>query len=97
MYRTGTRLSLDAIKRRLQANRYAIGDDKSKDEGKPPLFRVDVVLEIPNVMIRPNLDELQSTLSKGVQIILKASQNMKAWDHQVLHQKQQQKVCHLLN
>ncbi|KAK3724620.1 hypothetical protein RRG08_041104 [Elysia crispata] len=85
-----TRLSLDAIKRRLQANRYAIGDD-SRDDAKPPLFRVDVVLEIPNVVIRPNLDELQQTLSKGVQIILKASQNMKLWEHQILHQRQQQK------
>ena len=47
---SGTRLSLDAIKRRLQANHYAIGDE-SRDEGKPPLFRVDVVLEVIRIIV----------------------------------------------
>ncbi|KAI8792083.1 dynein heavy chain 5, axonemal [Biomphalaria glabrata] len=89
-----TRLTLDAIKRRLQSNRYIIGDE-SREEFKPPLFRVDVVLEIPNVMIRPNLDELQHALTKGVQIILKASENMDIWDHQVLQQRQLQKELEL--
>lgn len=70
---SGTRLSLDAIKRRLQTTRYTIGDEP-RDEAKPPLFRVDVVLAIPNVVMRPNLEELQHTLNKAVQIILKASQ-----------------------
>lgn len=70
---TGTRLSLDTIKRRLQAIRYAMGDE-SRDDPKPPLFKVDVVLAIPNVVMRPNLEDLQHSLNKGVQIILKASQ-----------------------
>lgn len=70
---TGTRLSLDTIKRRLQAVRYPIGDE-SKEDPKPPLFKVDVVLAIPNVVMKPNLEDLQHSLNKGVQIILKASQ-----------------------
>ena len=70
---TGTRLSLDTIKRRLQAIRYTLGDE-SKEDPKPPLFKVDVVLAIPNVVMRPNLEDLQHSLNKGVQIILKASQ-----------------------
>ncbi|XP_070190341.1 dynein axonemal heavy chain 5-like isoform X2 [Littorina saxatilis] len=90
-----TRLSLDTIKRRLQAVRYPIGDE-SKEDPKPPLFKVDVVLAIPNVVMKPNLEDLQHSLNKGVQIILKASQDIPQWEHQVLHQRQQQKELEIL-
>lgn len=88
----GTRLSLDVIKRRLQGNRYVIGEESREGPKPPPLFSTNVILEIPNVVARPNLDDLQHTLSKGIQIILKASQNMKPWEHQVMYQRQLQKV-----
>ncbi|XP_076466904.1 dynein axonemal heavy chain 5-like [Babylonia areolata] len=90
-----TRLSLDTIKRRLQANRYTLGDE-GKEDPKPPLFKVDVVLAIPNVVMKPNLEDLQHCLNKGVQIILKASQDIPQWEHQVLHQRQQQKELEIM-
>jgi len=88
---TGARLSLDSIKRRLQtSNKYT--KDENKDDSKPPLFRADIVLAIPNVVMKPSLDDIQSSLNKAVQIILKTSMNIPQWDHLVFHQKQQQKV-----
>ena len=85
-----TRLSLDAIKRRLQvSNKYS--KDAQKDDAKPPLFHADITLTIPNVVMKPSLEDLQSSLNKAVQIILKASQDIPQWSHMVLHQKQQQK------
>lgn len=84
-------MSLDAIKRRLQtSNKYA--KDHAKDDAKPPLFCADIVLQIPNVVMKPSLDELQISLSKAVLIVLKMSQDIPQWDHLMLHQKQQQKV-----
>ncbi|XP_046353935.2 dynein axonemal heavy chain 5-like isoform X1 [Haliotis rufescens] len=87
-----TRLSLDTIKRRLQAsNKYTMGDEL-KEDPKPPLFKADVILAIPNVVMKPSLEDLQHTLNKAVQIILKASANIPQWEHQTLQQKQQQKA-----
>lgn len=87
----GTRLSLDAIKRRLQtSNKYTI--DNAKEEPKPPLFCADIILAIPNVIMKPSLDDIQQSLNKAVQIILKMSQAIPQWEHFVLQQKQQQKV-----
>jgi dynein heavy chain len=88
---TGTRLSLDAIKRRLQtSNKYT--KDEMKEDQKVPLFSADIVLQIPNVVMKPSLDDLQSSLNKAVQVILKASQDIPQWEHLIIHQRQQQKV-----
>ncbi|XP_021362874.1 dynein heavy chain 5, axonemal-like isoform X1 [Mizuhopecten yessoensis] len=85
-----TRLSLDAIKRRLQtSNKYTT--DANRDDTKPPLFRADIVLAIPNVVMKPSLDDIQSALNKAVQIILKTSMDIPQWEHLVLHQRQQQR------
>jgi dynein heavy chain len=89
---SGTRLSLDAIKRRLQIfNKYS--KDADKMDSKPPLFRADIVLAIPNVVMKPSLEDLQSALNKAVQLILKTSQDIPQWEHLIFHQKQQQKVA----
>lgn len=88
---SGTRLSLDAIKRRLQtSNKYT--KDEVKEDQKMPLFSADIVLQIPNVVMKPSLDDLQSSLNKAVQTILKASQDIPQWEHLIIHQRQQQKV-----
>ena len=89
---TGTRLSLDAIKRRVQiSNRYARSLE-TQDESKPPLFRTDITLAIPNVMMRPSLEDIQSSLNKSVQVILKMCETIPQWEHMCQQQRQQQKV-----
>lgn len=87
----GTRLSLDSIKRRVQSlNRYARGE--LSDDQKPPLFKADIILAIPNVVMRPTLEDIQSSLNKSVQVILKMSESVPQWKHLLNMQKQQQKV-----
>ena len=46
-----TRLSLDAIKRRVQMSSRYTGEE-GHDEKKPPLFKADIVLAIPNVVMK---------------------------------------------
>lgn len=63
-----------------------------KEERKTPLFKVNLILSIPNVVMQPSLDELQTGLHKSMSIILKMTQNVQPWQHMILTQKQQQKV-----
>jgi hypothetical protein len=37
-------------------------------------FQADIVLEIPTVSMRPSLDDIQQSLNKAVQFILKTTQ-----------------------
>ncbi len=62
------------------------------DDGKPPLFRVDIVLAIPAIVMRPSLEDVQASLNKAVQIILRMTENVPQWQHLVQQQMQQQKV-----
>lgn len=91
MHVPGTKFTLDAIKRRLQtSNKYTTDD--LKEEPKPPLFCADITLLIPNIVVKPSIDELQQALNKAVQTILKMSKDIPQWSHLVLQQKQQTKV-----
>nr|XP_006825999.1 PREDICTED: dynein heavy chain 5, axonemal [Saccoglossus kowalevskii] len=89
-----TRLSLDAIKRRMQSssNKYmSRTQDTKQEESKVPLFKADIVLAIPSVVMRPSLEDIQQTLNKSIQLILKMSQNISLWEHTVTIQKALQK------
>merc|ERR1739838_7055 len=87
-----SRLSLDAIKRRMQqTNKYAssrVSPDSSS--AKAPLFKSKVILSIPNIVLKPSLDDIQSTLNKSVEIILSACKDVKLWKYCDLHYQQQQ-------
>ncbi|XP_023932721.1 dynein heavy chain 5, axonemal [Lingula anatina] len=86
-----TRLSLDAIKKRLQmSNKYKSSED-SKEEERPPLFKADIILAIPNVMVRPTMEDMQTKLNKAVTTILDMSKVIPQWEHMKLHQRLQLK------
>ena len=83
-------MSLDAIKRRVQlTNRYSLKDMANE---QMPLFKTDVVLSIPQVMMRPSSEEIQSSLNKAVQVILKMFEGIPQWEHLTQQQKHQHKV-----
>jgi len=99
----GTRLSLDAIKRRMQnssASKFSSsgpsGDISStktgRAEGPPPLFLADVVLVIPKIVVQPSVDSIQATLNKAVQTVIHVAEAVPQWEHlsnqQHGHQKQ---------
>ena len=85
-------MSLDAIKRRVQMKS---GFSKSGDiveDSKPAIFRANIVLAIPSIVMRPSLEDIQNSLNKGVQVILKMTEKLPQWQHLIQQQKQQQKV-----
>ncbi|XP_071957073.1 dynein axonemal heavy chain 5-like [Antedon mediterranea] len=84
-----TRLSLDAIKRRMQTstNKYTLTASDKDDENKIALFKSDIVLAIPTVVMRPSLDDVQQTVNKAAQVILKMAQNIPQWEQTLINQR----------
>ncbi len=76
-----TRFTLDTIKKRLQQTNKYIGGQVFREKVKNPLFKADIILSIPNISIRPTLDDMQSQLNKAIQAILKMSQDLPEWKH----------------
>ena len=89
----GTRLSLDSIKRRVQIKSGFSKTGDIVEDSKPPLFRANVILAIPSIVMRPSLEDIQNGLNKSVQVILKMTEKIPQWQHLIQQQKQQQKVC----
>ncbi|XP_078695417.1 dynein axonemal heavy chain 5-like [Branchiostoma floridae x Branchiostoma belcheri] len=76
-----TRLSLEAIKRRLQTTNKYQEEMRKKEAPKHPLFKAEIILAIPNVVMRPSLDDIQSILNKAVQHILSMAKCVPQWAH----------------
>jgi dynein heavy chain len=71
-----TRASLDQLKARLSV------PNISTSFGKPasrPFFKTDVVLNIPNVVLQPKLEDIQLALNRVTNMILDASKKVKNW------------------
>ncbi|XP_032818620.1 dynein axonemal heavy chain 5-like isoform X1 [Petromyzon marinus] len=84
-----TRRSLDALRRRLQtAGPYA--EQQRVQQGHMPLFCTEIILAIPNVLLKPSLDDLQSSLNKAVNVMLGMAKDISVWKYAHLQQKQQQ-------
>lgn len=84
---SGTRQSLEAIKRRLQSDlftREVIADSRR------PLFKVNIVLAIPKIAMSPSLEEVQMSVTKAVQAIMKITETIPQWECLVSQQKQLQ-------
>lgn len=77
-------------------NRYSRSSE-AQEESKAPLFRTDIVLSIPNIMMRPSLEDIQSILNKSVQVILKMTEQVPQWEHLCQQQRLQQKVMKKVN
>ena len=45
-----------------------------------PVFKIFAELAIPNVTVRPGIDEVQTYLSKAVQTIISISKTISQWD-----------------
>ncbi|XP_033111994.1 dynein heavy chain 5, axonemal-like [Anneissia japonica] len=84
-----TRLSLDAIKRRMQTStsKYTRTLSDKDEENKIPLFKSDIVLAIPTVVMRPSLDDAQQIMNKAVHVILRMAQNIPQWEQTLINQR----------
>lgn len=78
-----TRTTLEAIKRRVtspSALHYGDFDgDKKKKMDTRPAFKVNLSLAIPNVALRPSLEDIQSSLNEVVQQVLAVHKGVKQW------------------
>jgi dynein heavy chain len=76
-----TRSSLETIRKRLQQPIRYVGEQVIREQVRNPLFRTDIVLSIPNVLVKPSLDDMQSQLNKSANTMLKIGQDIPEWFH----------------
>jgi dynein heavy chain len=69
--------SLNAIKTRVGSRRGIAGVHASFIE--KPFFEVDMQLSIPNVMMRPSLDNIQSAINEAAKAVLGCSRTINDW------------------
>uniref|UniRef100_A0A1I8HIQ5 DHC_N1 domain-containing protein n=2 Tax=Macrostomum lignano TaxID=282301 RepID=A0A1I8HIQ5_9PLAT len=56
-----------------------------------PLFKADVVLQLPRIVAQPTLDEMQQRVNKAIRTALKMAADIPQWRHLALTQRQQQR------
>ncbi|XP_032037004.1 dynein heavy chain 5, axonemal-like [Aythya fuligula] len=87
-----TKISLESLRHRLRVvdSRYQM--TKSVKPQRVPLFKTEFQLSIPNVVLRPSLEDIQSAVNKAVNIILSIAKDIPLWKFAYLHHKQQVSV-----
>ncbi|XP_076826623.1 dynein axonemal heavy chain 5 [Brachyhypopomus gauderio] len=85
-----TKLSLDSLRRRIHVMNPTYHSSSSSPAGHNPLFRASVELSIPNIIFKPNLEEVQSILNKLVNTVLSMAKDIPLWKFSHLHHKQLQ-------
>ncbi|XP_035754904.1 dynein heavy chain 5, axonemal-like [Egretta garzetta] len=85
-----TKNSLESLRHRLRVvdSRYQM--TKFLETQRLPLFKAEIQLAIPNVVLRPSLEDIQSAVNKAVNIILSVTKDIPLWKFAYLHHKQQQ-------
>ncbi|XP_060921113.1 dynein axonemal heavy chain 5 [Labrus mixtus] len=85
-----TKSSLDALRRRLHVPKVQPPSSYSSQSAAPPLFRASMQLAIPNIVLRPSLDDIQSSVNRLVNIVLSVTKDIPLWTFAHLQFKQQQ-------
>ncbi|KAM6971581.1 LOW QUALITY PROTEIN: dynein axonemal heavy chain 8-like [Tautogolabrus adspersus] len=85
-----TKSSLGALRRRLNVPKVQPPSSYSSQSAPPPLFRASMQLAIPNIVLRPSLDEIQSSVNRLVNIVLSVTKDIPLWTFAHLQFKQQQ-------
>ncbi|XP_025057270.1 dynein heavy chain 5, axonemal-like [Alligator sinensis] len=85
-----TQISLEALKRRLHVANSKYQITKLIKDQRVPLFKAEIQLAIPNVVLRPSLDEIQNAVNKAVNIMLSMARDLPLWKFAHLHHRQQQ-------
>ncbi|XP_036378537.1 dynein heavy chain 5, axonemal, partial [Megalops cyprinoides] len=87
-----TKLSLDSLRRRLHvvSSKYQASSQLTRASAQAPLFRAAIQLAIPNIVMRPSLDEIQGILNKVVSTVLAMAKDVPLWTFSHLHHKQLQ-------
>ncbi|XP_063254253.1 dynein axonemal heavy chain 5-like isoform X3 [Prinia subflava] len=84
------KISLEALRHRLHVIDSRYQTTKFVEAHRVPLFRAEIQLAIPNIVLRPSLEDIQSAVNKAVNIILSVAKDIPLWKFAYLHHKQQQ-------
>ncbi|XP_023777498.1 dynein heavy chain 5, axonemal-like isoform X4 [Cyanistes caeruleus] len=84
------KISLESLRHRLHVIDSRYQTTKSVQAHRVPLFRAEIQLAIPNIVLRPSLKDIQSAVNKAVNIILSVAKDIPLWKFAYLHYKQQQ-------
>ncbi|XP_056290618.1 LOW QUALITY PROTEIN: dynein axonemal heavy chain 5-like [Pseudoliparis swirei] len=85
-----TRSSLNALRRRLLVLKHQPSSAPPPPPPPPPLLRASIELSIPNIVLRPSLEDMQSTVNKLVGVVLSVTKDVPLWTFSHLQYKQQQ-------
>ncbi|KAI5624125.1 dynein heavy chain 5, axonemal, partial [Silurus asotus] len=87
-----TKFSLDSLRVRLyESPKYHSSTFESNfPPVHSPLFIVMIELAIPNIILKPRLEEIQGILAKVVTTVLSMAKDIPLWKFSHLHHKQQQ-------
>ncbi|KAM6444422.1 dynein axonemal heavy chain 5-like [Rhynochetos jubatus] len=83
------KISLESLRHRLRSvdSRYQM--IKFVERQRVPLFKAEIQLAIPNVVLRPSLEDIQSAVNKAVNIVLSIAKDIPLWKFAYLHHQQQ--------
>ncbi|KAK2518351.1 dynein heavy chain 5 [Columba guinea] len=84
------KISLESLRHRLRVDDSRYQMTKFVETERVPLFKAEIQLAIPNVVLRPSLEDIQSAVNKAVNIILSIAKDIPLWKFAYLHHKQQQ-------
>ncbi|KAG7231381.1 hypothetical protein INR49_012221 [Caranx melampygus] len=88
-----TKSSLDALRRRLHVKYQPSSSTSSSSNSQsapPPLFKASIQLSIPNIVLRPSLDDIQATVNKLVSVVLSVTRDIPLWTYSHMQYRQQQ-------
>ena len=74
------RLTLEGLRKRVSVTMLMYGEYKSGERrSNHPLFESDLVLDLPNIVMRPNLEEVQRGLNRAVQMMIATTKQVYCW------------------
>ncbi|XP_075442369.1 dynein axonemal heavy chain 5 isoform X3 [Ascaphus truei] len=85
-----TRNTLETIRKRIQMSSMINFLDNNASKQKisgQPIFKANITLSIPNISMVPALDEVQQTLNKAVENIVKVTKGVSQWSKERMSKK----------
>lgn len=76
---TMTRRSLELLRKRIATASHTYGEYDDKKISRQPLFSSSVILSLPNVVMRPSLDDIQQVVNQGVQLMVAVTKEVFLW------------------
>ena len=75
-----TRRSLELLRKRIATASHTYGEyNDDKKTSRQPLFSSNVLLSLPNVVMRPSLDDIQQVVNQGVQLMVGITKEVYLW------------------